>query len=117
MVFTLFSIKDMVVSVRSEVKEVAKQIQRENDMIHLFKAELSYLSSPERLHELNNKYLALQETTLSQMIVDPLKVENNPEVNDRVLKLADSALAASKVKWRYRKNSKHLTLVADKSGR
>lgn len=101
-------------TMRMELREVSKQMQRESDTIHLLKAELAYLASPERLHRLNNDYLALKETKVSQMIRDPLK-ENDEQLG---AKLADSKLRINNVKWRYKKGpSKYLTLASGKNAR
>lgn len=113
-VYTLFNIKERVMSIKMEIKEVSRQIQHESDMIHLFKAELSYLSSPERLKKLNSKYLLLEETKVSQMIGDPLNQKNN----QKSLNIASNTKKTKSVKWIYRKGpSKYLTLVSGKQRR
>jgi hypothetical protein len=112
-VCVLFNIKDSVMTIRMELREVSKQMQYESDTIHLLKAELAYLASPERLQKLNKDHLALNETKVSQMISDPLQVK----AEHSVVQIA-SKLRANNVKWRYKKGpSKYLTLVAAKSAR
>jgi len=111
-VYALFNIKDNVVTIRMELGEVNKQIQHENDTIHLLKAELAYLASPERLQILNKDYLALKETKVSQMIIDPIKEKSNVHK----VQIAGSKSRANNVKWRYKKGpSKYLTLASDKN--
>lgn len=110
-VYTLFTIKDNVMTIRMELVEVNKQIQYENDTIHLLKAELAYLASPERLQRLNKGYLSLKETQVSQMITDPI-IEQ--KYASRV-GLSDSKIKSSNVKWRYKKGpSKYITLASGK---
>jgi len=109
--YTLFTIKDNVMTIRMELSEVNKQIQYESDTIHLLKAELSYLASPERLQELNKDYLSLKDTKVSQMIIDPIKEDNNAVT----VQIADSKIRANNIKWRYKKGpSKYLTLASGK---
>ncbi len=108
-VYTLFNIKDRVMSIRSELIEVKKQVQNESDTIHLLKAELAYLASPERLKRLNDGYLNLKDTKVSQMVVDPLKRRDTKRIaSAKILRKND-------VKWRYKKGpSKYLTMVSRK---
>ena len=112
-VCVLFNIKDSVMTIRMELREVSKQMQYESDTIHLLKAELAYLASPERLQKLNKDHLALNETKVSQMISDPLQVK----AEHSGVQIA-SKLSTNNVKWRYKKGpSKYLTLVSAKSVR
>ena len=108
-VYTLFNIKDRVMSIRSELIEVKKQVQNESDTIHLLKAELAYLTSPERLKRLNDGYLNLKDTQVSQMVVDPLKKRETKQIASAKI------LRKNGVKWRYKKGpSKYLTMVSGK---
>lgn len=111
-VYTLFNIKDNVMTIRMELSEVNKQIQYESDTIHLLKAELSYLASPGRLQMLNKGCLSLKETKVSQMIIDPAKEGNNGSG----IQLANSKIRSNNIKWRYKKGpSKYLTLASGKN--
>ena len=110
-VYMLFYIKDSVMSIRAELREVSKQVQYESDTIHILKAELAYLTSPERLKRLSSDYLGLKDTKISQMISDPL----NTKKEKYVKQLASSQLKTSNIKWRYKKGSnKYLTMVSSK---
>ena len=110
-VYMLFYIKDSVMSIRAELREVSKQMQYESDTIHILKAELAYLTSPERLKRLSSDYLGLKDTKISQMISDPL----NTKKEKHVKQLASSQLKSSNIKWRYKKGpNKYLTMVSSK---
>ena len=112
-VCVLFNIKDSVMTIRMELREVSKQMQHESDTIHLLKAELAYLASPERLQKLNKDHLTLKETKVSQMISDPLQLHS---VASKIQ--VASKLSTNNVKWRYKKGpSKYLTLASGKSAR
>jgi hypothetical protein len=111
-VYTLFNIKNSVMTIRMELNEVNNQIRYERDAIHLLKAELAYLSSPERLHKLNERYLALKETKVSQMIGDPVKGKKEPKIL-----LANSKTKINTTKWRYKKGPSKYVLVSGKSAR
>ena len=107
-VYTLFNIKERVMSIRGELVEVKKQVRNESDTIHLLKAELAYLASPERLKRLNEGYLKLRDTEVSQMITDPLKEK-------KIRQIVNTKATRSSVKWRYKKGpSKYLTMVSRK---
>lgn len=104
----LFSIKDSVMNLRSELEEVRKQIRNEEDAIRIFKAELTYLSSPERIQKLASKYLPLESPKVSQMIKDPLVTENLG--NEKVI--ASSKPIRGSIAWNYKKGpTKYLTMA------
>lgn len=105
---SLFSIKDSVMTLRSELQEVRKQVRNEEDAIRILKAELAYLGSPERIQKLAYKYLTLEKPKVTQMIKDPL-IEDNLE-QPRIL--ASSKLSKGTNKWRYKKGpSKYLIMA------
>ncbi len=111
-IYSLFTIKDNVMNIRSELGEVTKQIQDESDKIHLLKAELAYLTSPSRLKALNDQYIKLSDTMLAQMETDDNKVEG---VNDSTKLLASTKIRSEDTKWRFKKGpSKYVTMVSGK---
>ncbi len=71
-IYGLFTIKSKVIILKSELLEVQKQIKLEKDSVHVLKAEMAYLASPERLSKLNSNYLNLQGTTTKQLVQNPL---------------------------------------------
>lgn len=112
-VYGLFYIKDRVTTLRTELKEVKKQIESEQDTMHILKAELAYLTSPERLQRLAKNYLDLKTTEVSQMSVDPLIDEQLDQTVKT--KLASTEIRSNSVKWRYKKGpSKYVTRVSHK---
>ncbi len=111
-VYTLFTIKENVMSIRGELTEVNSQVQDEIDKIHLLKAELAYLTSPERLKALNDEYVKLSDTNLAQMEIDP--IVQDKEVLE-VRRVASIKLRSENTKWRYKKGpSKYVTMASGK---
>ena len=111
-VYTLFTIKENVMGIKSELTEVNSQVQDEVDKIHLLKAELAYLTSPARLKALNDQYIKLSDTNLAQMEIGPnIKDEKLLEVRQ----IASIKKRNENTKWRYRKGpSKYVTMASGK---
>ena len=111
-IYALFNIKENVMSIKGELTEVNHQVQDEIDKIHLLKAELAYLASPERLKALNDKYVKLSDTNLAQMEIDP--IIQDKEVLE-VRRVASVKLRSENTKWRYKKGpSKYVTMASGK---
>ena len=111
-IYALFNIKENVMSIKGELTEVNNQVQDEIDKIHLLKAELAYLASPERLKALNDEYLKLSDTNLAQMEIDP--IIQDKEVLE-VRRVASVKLRSENTKWRYKKGpSKYVTMASGK---
>ena len=111
-IYALFNIKENVMSIKGELTEVNHQVQDEIDKIHLLKAELAYLASPERLKALNDKYVKLSDTNLAQMQIDP--IIQDKEVLE-VRRVASVKLRSENTKWRYKKGpSKYVTMASGK---
>lgn len=111
-IYALFNIKENVMSIKGELTEVNNQVQDEIDKIHLLKAELAYLASPERLKALNDEYVKLSDTNLAQMEIDP--IIQDKEVLE-VRKVASVKLRSENTKWRYKKGpSKYVTMASGK---
>lgn len=115
--YNLFYIKDNVKIIKKELKEVKIQIDNEIDAIHLLTAELTYLSSPSRLKQLNDKYLKLSDTNMEQMIADPL-VDIEQEKPDLLNKNSKHKKYVSnenkQVKWRYKKGPEKYLMISNK---
>lgn len=111
-IYALFNIKENVMSIKGELTEVNNQVQDEIDKIHLLKAELAYLASPERLKALNDEYVKLSDTNLAQMEIDP--IIQDKEVRE-VRRVASVKLRSENTKWRYKKGpSKYVTMASGK---
>ncbi|MGC0371880.1 MAG: hypothetical protein DGJ47_000581 [Rickettsiaceae bacterium] len=110
-IYSLFYVKEEVLNIRMELAQVQKQVQREADSINILKAEFSYLTSPQRLAALNEKYIKLGETKLAQIQTDLL--ENKSEAP---IRLAQNRI--KKINWRYKKGpTEYITLVSAKKRR
>ena len=59
-ILTLFSIKSRVITQNKELNWLNSQISQEKNNIQILKAELSYLTTPERINKLQKKYLNLK---------------------------------------------------------
>jgi cell division protein FtsL len=68
-VFGLFQIKFSVQALHAEVAELKKQLEHEQNSIHILKAEWAYLNQPERLQKLAEKYLNLRELQHDQIMI------------------------------------------------
>lgn len=107
----LFIVKDNVMTLRTELQEVKKQVQHEEDALRILKAELAYLGSPERIQRLANEHLHLEKAKVIQMIKDPLSEE--VVVQNKVV--ANRREVRKPLRWRYKKGpSKYLTMTKQK---
>lgn len=110
-IYGLFTVKDNVMALKSELQEVKKQVRNEEDAIRILKAELAYLASPERIQKLASEYLDLEMPKVAQMIRDPLVADDKLQLNQ--LATSDTAEETRKsVKWRYKRGpAKYLTMA------
>ncbi|WP_316353173.1 cell division protein FtsL [Candidatus Trichorickettsia mobilis] len=109
-VYGLFIIKSQVRTFCYQIDELNKQILEEKDNIHMLKAKMAYLTSPDRLRQLSSKYLGLDNVRSHQMIADPLL----QTVNIKAEKQYAVANLSTKhhIKWRYKKiSSKYIQRV------
>ncbi len=65
-ILTLFSIKSKVITQNKELNWLNSQISQEKNNIQILKAELAYLTTPERINKLQKKYLNLKNIDKSQ---------------------------------------------------
>lgn len=99
-IYGMFAIKHNVMALRGELKEVKKQIEFEQDTIHILKAEFAYLTSPQRIRMLAETHLGLKETKVSQLIKDPALYGSDQQQETK--QIASSERAVRHVKWRYK---------------
>ena len=65
--FVLFKVKYEVVAVEQKLALILRQIKRENDTIHILKAEWSHLNEPQRLQKLAEKFLDIRPMKTEQI--------------------------------------------------
>ncbi len=111
--YGLFAIKEKASILKYQFEEVSKQVTKEQDMIHILKAEFAYLTSPSRLKKLAINYLQLDNIKTLQMTKDPLiPGESLAKVEIRNLNLVTTKHS---IKWRYKKApSKYLRTVSSR---
>ena len=97
--FGLFVIKYRAENINYQLTEIKKQIDDEKHKIHLLKAEIAYLTSPDMLRQFANNNSKMQVIALTQIIPDPL-IAGEINNEDRV---AAKTSSASSVKWRFKK--------------
>jgi len=77
LVFAVFQVEHRVEMLRSELNELNRQVDDDKNVIHVLKAEWSYLNSPIRIEELADKYLELDYVDTVQIS----DIENIPMSN------------------------------------
>lgn len=65
--FALYRVKYEVQSLRTQVKETARQLETEREALNVVAAEWAYLNRPERLRVLARKYLSSDGVTVDQI--------------------------------------------------
>lgn len=110
--YGLFAIKEKAGILSYQFKEVSRQVVKEQDAIHILKAEFAYLTSPDRLKKLSAAYLQLDSIKSLQMIQNPLAPNNPPPqlVVENV-----NLISIKRTKWRYKRPQiKYLQTVANR---
>jgi cell division protein FtsL len=107
--YWLFFVKQYAKDIGQQLDEVTQQINQEQDSIHMYRAELSYLRSPGRIKQLAAKYLGLESVKPSQMLADLcLESEHSKKNQRKKIKFDVSSKMESKnplklAGWRYKK--------------
>ena len=70
----LFHVSYRVQSLEEELAQVNRDILREQETIHVLRAEWSYLNEPQRLAELSRRHLTLAPLSATQM----MRIEDLP---------------------------------------
>ena len=68
-ILTLFSIKSRVIIQNKELNWLNSQISQEKNNIQILKAEIAYLTTPERINKLQQKYLNLKMFLKNYIII------------------------------------------------
>jgi len=110
-VCSLFTIKERVSTLDYQLSSVLKQINSENNNIHILKAERAYLLSPIRLKSLATAYLELQTVKSYQMVKDPLA-----PIATANIKFDHNINIPKGSKWRYKRitNNKYVQTVSSR---
>jgi cell division protein FtsL len=99
--FAMFKVKYTVQELEEELARVRKQTVAEQQEIRVLNAEWSYLTQPERLTELNRKFLSLSpvQTKQLQHAIDefPLRPPPPPEIPPLPVVAAVATVAAPAV--------------------
>ena len=66
--FVLFKVKYEVVEIEEKFLKTVAQINREEENIHILKAEWSHLNEPQRLQSLAKKYLDIGPMKTQQVV-------------------------------------------------
>lgn len=84
----LYMVKYRVQHIKDEVAEVAREIEQEQEALHVLSAEWAYLTRPQRLQELSAKYLSLvpaQPVQMTSMDALPMPGEPAPGGDDEAV--------------------------------
>jgi len=81
--FVLFKVKYEVVEIEEKFLKTLAQINREEENIHILKAEWSHLNEPQRLQSLAKKYLDIVPMKTQQVVAlfDPADAHSS-QLND-----------------------------------
>jgi cell division protein FtsL len=83
--FALFKVKYEVQALEDDLGRINRQINADNEAIHVLKAEWSYLSQPTRVGELARRHLPLAPLTAAQLgSLDTLPLRIDPPQNTAV---------------------------------
>lgn len=66
-VLGLYVVKYRVQGLQAEIVEVSRQLEEEQENLHVVAAEWAYLNQPERLQRLAERYLSLEPITMRQI--------------------------------------------------
>lgn len=75
-----YSIKYQTILRAEQITKLKHKVKSEQDAIAVLRAEWSFLTRPERVQELADKYLDLQQLAVGQIVV----AQSLPEKQDRV---------------------------------
>lgn len=84
--FSLYAVKYQVQSVRQQVADTSRELEKEREALRVAAAEWAYLNRPERLRQLAGKYLTTADVTVSQLA----EVQAIPFPSQTVAALDDS---------------------------
>lgn len=65
--FALYKVKFQVQTLRGQIAEVSRDLERERESLNVVAAEWAYLNRPDRLQKLADTYLSTQAVTVEQI--------------------------------------------------
>jgi len=65
--FALYKVKFQVQTLRSQIAEASRELERERESLNVVAAEWAYLNRPDRLQKLADTYLTTQAVTVEQI--------------------------------------------------
>jgi cell division protein FtsL len=95
----LFHMKSEVQRLEQELRQVQSQVQREQEAVHILRAEWSYLNRPDRIADLARRHLQLaplsiaQKAGLGDLSPPPLGATER-EIADRAAPMPGATLAS-----------------------
>jgi cell division protein FtsL len=92
--FTILSIKNKVRVLERQVLDTTTEIALEKENIAVLKSELTYLSRPERIRNLAEKHLELQQAQIKQVFLE--------KSDTSLAKKEQENIQMSHVPWRYK---------------
>ena len=103
--FATFKVKYAVQDIEEELNRVRKQTVVEHQEIHLLRAEWTTLNQPERLADLNRRYLSLAAIAPKQLqgTIDTIPLRPAPAPPDALIAAAPAAPAITAIptnRWR-----------------
>ena len=78
--FGLFHVKYKVQTLENDLKRLSAEITKEQEQLHVLRAEWSYLNQPSRLRELSARYLPLEPLDAGQIgAIDKIPFRPKPD--------------------------------------
>lgn len=107
--FGLYQLKYKVQCLEGELHEVHLAIKKEKEKIHVLKAELEYLSSPQRIESLANKYLGLVPAQSNRIVF----IKNLPFHHDLAQGLTGEKINPKPTKLQVKKQTVRLDIQGE----
>lgn len=114
-IWVMFSIKSRVHDANFHYKQIQVHFDEEYKQYNLLKAEMAYLSSPDRISKLSKEFLELDQVKISQLVDNPIKKNGEKSKIFLTKKIDDKSIKTSNSRWRYKKNFNSISTASVKS--